>query len=146
MTTPVDSRIADQRLGELIDIAMCRRADGTDWRADMAVALRELKQARAELHQYRLSPQLGCSVDAEVWHQLRMKMDAALGPDFDPYVRGECFAALDAIVKQRDDARAALTAREREVRYLRHFGNKDCTAMADEMMADYVLERNDASR
>lgn len=72
-----------------------------------------LSAMRDELHQYRLSPQLGCSVDAEVWHQLRMKMDAALGPDFDPYVRGECFAALDAIVKQRDEARAALTASEK---------------------------------
>lgn len=65
---------------------------------------RDLAAARAELHQYRLSPQLGCSVEAEVWHQLRMKMDAALGPDFDPYVRGECFAALDAIIGQRDEA------------------------------------------
>jgi hypothetical protein len=84
-------------------------------------------EALSELQQYRLSAQLGCSVDAEVWHQLRMKMDAALGPDFDPYVRAECFAALDAIVKQRDDARAALTAAEKPA-YLR--GKRSIVAAA----------------
>lgn len=88
--------------------------DGQDTGAPAALvrALRSaLTEAQAELHQYHLSVQLGCSIDAEIWHQLRMKMDAALGPDFDPYVRGECFAALDAIVKQRDEARVSATAR-----------------------------------
>lgn len=71
-----------------------------------AVFLAHIAAIEAELKQYRMSAQLGCSVDAEVWHQLRMKMDAALGPDFDPYVRGDCFEALDAIVAQRDAALA----------------------------------------
>lgn len=107
MTTPPTN---PEATGMTEIIQQLEAGDCRKWQDQLEVAAilralsRDLAAARAELNQYRLSPQLGCSVDAEVWHQLRMKMDAALGPDFDPYVRGECFAALDAIIGQRDEA------------------------------------------
>lgn len=38
-------------------------------------------------------------------------------------------------------ARDALLAQAREIKYLRHYGNKDCTAMADEAMEKGELDK-----
>lgn len=64
-------------------------------------------------------------------------------PGGSPAVPGESVLkhltdAWTSIVKERDRQIKALI---REVRYLRHYGNKDCTHMADAAMARGDLER-----
>lgn len=54
------------------------------------------------------------------------------------------YAALERQVSDLSAQLAAVKARadaaEREIRYLRSYGNKDCTAMADEGMRTNALE------
>jgi hypothetical protein len=45
------------------------------------------------------------------------------------------------LVTLADNLERELAEAKREVMYLRHYGNKDCTHMADKAMADRTMEQ-----
>ena len=73
-----------------------------------------------------------------LWHKDADAMIANPGPDANPAMM-HLFRAL-----RRADAVQAENERLREeMRVLRLYGNKDCTAMADEAMKEAALRRED---
>lgn len=50
-------------------------------------------------------------------------------------------AERDVALKQWEKEQRRREVLEREVRYLRHYGNKDCTAMADKAMQEGELDK-----
>jgi hypothetical protein len=51
--------------------------------------------------------------------------------------------STDNLLRHLADGKGRIRELEREVRYLRHYGNKDCVAMAEEAMAKSELEQRD---
>lgn len=68
------------------------------------------------------------------WYQWTDQLNNTIN---DLYQEAQNHAYALGLKRGKSEAEAAL---KREVRYLRHYGNKDCTAMADEAMARGDLE------
>jgi hypothetical protein len=75
--------------------------------SDYAAVAAEVKRLHDDLSALR-STQIDGGMEAELWHQLRMMMDRALGETVDQYVRADSYKALAALLADRDRLRAAL--------------------------------------
>jgi hypothetical protein len=84
-------------------------------RAQYDSLAQQLAAANALVERYQFAAQHK-SADAEVWHELRMQMDAALGPTVDPYIRADSFTAQAELIRQRDAANARADAAETGIR------------------------------
>ena len=54
----------------------------------------------------------------------------------------DALPALFRAVDERDELRKRVAELRREVEFLRHYGNNDCTAMADEAIARATSSRS----
>jgi hypothetical protein len=146
--------VNDLQAGIYVNCVYCghRYGPGEDIPSTMADVLKEhvekcpehpMSKLKATMERWRSEQQ---AIDADMDQTLGKVLGyPALYPDASEVDDGQVCTAPNVPLTLAHEAAEKIQALKREVKYLRQYGNKDCTAMADKAMEDGEMDEESSS-